>query len=444
MTSNHESAVNNSFGFEDKPGDPDNCQSVDNPADWIKAGNFAFDSGQLETARDCYIEALDRIQQDKQASVEKLQCLSRLGQVCLALNQPELALDLYARSEAPVERTHRWHLFFNLALLFVIILLIISFNLTGSYLPSNGVSNGVFTKGGLTVNTQFKSADELSALRIADSINVHIWDRGKTWETRYVNADLSFMDCLKLLSGCRRRLERFFITGDNFVIDDYGAVLYSADAPEVLILKRMWWYPGLLNDYYSRFKRYPDSEESWMPGVKDFLYTNPITGKPDRALFVSTTEEKTVTPPEVATPGAVLIITSSKGDSCAICGYDRNARVIGGSVPGKPFAIELKQGITPFEEYLRRIKQVYDPLRKEIPETIVFTGDVRLRALIEGLEFYLPAIVIPVWLASWFVSLMLFKLARGKAGLLHSFGPMIIPTVLLLIVLFMSYGDWLS
>lgn len=439
-------------------------QATDNLFDWIKVANHSFDSGDLENAKQCYLRALDLCDQDDDAEhTQRLVCLTRLGEICLRLKQSEQAFKIFASakprmpSPSASERSQKFVL--NIAILMTAIVSFMSVSFPNPSIKVNETNNesvlnlstkssiaaAIKNRGGkkfispIEVGAEFKTPDGMSTVKIADSSTLYRWDHGDVWEVKYFTPNFSFGDILKLTSGCRKNAEHFVIMAPDYLVDDTGLIFYGPDTPEVSLVKRMWWYPGFINYYFGKFKKYPDKEEDWMNTVEDYNYTNPFTGELEKASFVAVASA-IEPPPTVAKPGAIIILSTPTGDS-TICGYDRNSRLITSSVPGKPLLIQLKKGVNVTEQHLKSFGGIAKPKKTDQPELFIFINDPALKSLMESAETYVPAIAIPLWFASLTLSLFLFRLLLRSQAKILAFAPMLLPTVLVLMVLFMTYGE---
>ncbi len=439
----------------------ESSQSTDNFFDWIKVANHAYDSGDLENAKQCYLRALEHCDVADQSG--RLICLNRLADICLSLDQPDLAFRVFAQSlprnqdsNAGIQRN-----VLNIVVIISAILTGLSLNLPSSSVTVSGIGSDsatiLSTKSSIAaatkrdspsdrkfispvqVGAEFKSADQMHTLKVTDSENVYHWDNGDIWGAKYVSPDFALTDVFKLLRGCRKRSVHFIITAADYLVDDDGVIFYTGNAPEVKVVERMWWYPGFFNSYYDKLRRYPTREEPWMNTVEGYTYTNAFTGVSEKASFV-TVADPDAEPPEVAKPGAILILTNPVGSRCTICGYDRNSRLLNSSAK-KPLLLRLRGGVN-ITEKESKVFQTNPKLSKtHSPETMVFIHDPAMKTLLKGAETYIPALAIPVWLASFTLSLLLYRLFLGSPGRILAFSPLVVPSLLLLMVAFMSLGD---
>ncbi len=444
----------------------ESSQATDNLFDWMKVANHSYDSGDLENAKQCYLRALDLCDEEDDAEhTQRLVCLNRLGDICLKLKQPELAFQIFSRARpqsgkgSVSERTSRLVLNIAIIVFAAVTCLSITFpnpsikvietanDSMGSLSTKSSIAAAIKNRTGsekkntspVHVGAEFKTPDQLSTLKIADLNTLYRWDHGEVWGAKYVTPNFSFGDILKLTSGCRKNSEHFVITSSDYLVDDAGLIFYGPDAPEVKVVERMWWYPSFINYYYGRFHKYPTQEEAWMNTVEGYTFKNPFTGATEKASFVSLSHPDEA-PPSVAKPGAILLLSTPAGD-CTICGYDRNSRLVTSSNPGKPLLLQLRKGINVTDQYLKGFGGVSKPKRPDPPELFVFISDPAIKSLMENSETYVPAIVIPLWFASLTLSLLLFRLFFKSPGRVLAFSPMVLPSLLVVMVLFMSFGE---
>lgn len=446
----------------------ESSQSTDNLFDWMKVANHAYDSGDLENAKQCYLRALDLCDEEDDADhTQRLVCLNRLGEICLKLKQPDLAFQIFARARPQTakgslsERTQRFALNIAVLVFAVVSCLSVTFpspsikvietgnndsmlnlstksSIAAAIKSRSGASDKKFVSP-VQVGAEFKTPDQLSTLKIADLTTLYRWDHGEVWGAKYVSPNFSFSDILKLTSGCRKNSEHFVITSSDYLVDDAGLIFYGPDAPEVKVVERMWWYPSFINFCYEKFKKYPTQEEPWMNTVEGYTFKNPFTGATEKASFVSLSHPDEA-PPSVAKPGAILLLSTPAGD-CTICGYDRNSRLVTSSNPGRPLLLQLRKGINVTDQYLKGFGGMSKPKRPDPPELFVFISDPAIKSLMENSETYVPAIAVPLWFASLTLSLFLFRVFLKSPGRMLAFSPMVLPSILIVMVLFMSFGE---
>lgn len=440
----------------------ESSQSTDNFFDWIKVANHAFDSGDLENAKQCYLRALEHCDDADQSG--RLICLNRLGEICLSLNQPDVAFRVFAQSLPRNQDSSKVALqrnVLNIAVIISAILTCFSFNLPSSSVTVGGTGDEsatiLSTKSSIAaatkrnspsdrkfispvqVGAEFKSGDQMHTLKVTDAENVYQWDNGDIWGAKYVSPSFTLSDVFKLLRGCRKRSTHFIITASDYLVDDDGVIFYTNYAPEVKVVERMWWYHSFFNSYYDKFRRYPTREEPWMNTVEGYTYTNAFTGISEKASFV-TVADPAAAPPEVAKPGAILIITNQSGSICTICGYDRNSRLLNTSAK-KALLLRLRGGVNIAEQESKVFQTNPELSKTHPPETIVFIHDPVMKTVLKGAETYIPAFAIPVWLASLTLSLFFYRVFLKSEGRILAFSPLVVPSLLLFMVAFMSLGD---
>ncbi|MDZ4838341.1 MAG: tetratricopeptide repeat protein [Candidatus Melainabacteria bacterium] len=432
----------------------ESSQATDNLFDWLKIANHAYDCGDLEQAKQCYLRALEHCSDELPDQAEFLRvCSNRLADIYLKLNQPDQAIEVlssaqYKRKPADSDRWQKFGLNIAIIVAFALCCMSINFRPSASSVidsKDDGITGMSVAEGSvgkfvspIHIGAEFKTADQLSTLKLANVDTVYRWDHGRISEAKYVVSNFSFGDVLKLFSGSRKNRKNFVITAADYLVDDTGLTFYASGAPEVKLVERMWWYPSFINFYYGKFHKYPSKEEAWMNTIPNYSYTNPFTGKSEKADFASLTNAEQ-TPPAVARPGAILILSSFNGQ-CTICGYDRNSRLIPSADPGKPLLLQLRSGVNVTEEYFNSFGGKCFQVKTDPPELLVFSSDPGLKGLLQSSEAYVPAIAIPLWLASLTLSLFLFRVFFKSPARILAFAPILLPSLLLAIVIWMWLG----
>lgn len=424
-------------------------QLSDNQFDWIKLANHAYDTDDLENAKLYYLRALDFL--DEQADADqclRLLCLNRVGDICLRLKQPDEAFQIFARAKTYRQMSTSGMLVLNFVVLVLTIVSCLSIefpvasNNGESFLLRMAVAHAASDNAFISPirpSAEFKTADQLSTVKIADSKTLYRWDHGEVWGVKYLTPNFSFGDILKLVSGCRKKNEHFVLTRNDSLVDDAGLIFYRPDAPEVKLVEQIWWYASFVNYYYGEFKKYPTSEDPWMPQEVGYRYTNPFTKQIEKPEYV-TLGQQNEDPPASGKPGAILILSTSTGD-CTVCGYDRNGQLVTSSNPGKPLLLQLRKGVNVTDQHLKSFGGKNRVRTSDAKEIFVFMNDPSVKGLIKGAETYLPAIVLPFWLSSLTLSLFLYRVSHKSPGRLLSLSPMLVPSIFVVMVLFMSYGE---
>lgn len=434
----------------------ESSQSTDNVFDWIKNANHAYDSDDLENAKRCYLKALEFFEASCEDQNLRLLCLNRLGDICLRLKQTELAFQIFSRAKLHKQSDRSVKLALNIAIIVMIILCFVSIEypsipitanlqsrlIARSDLANVGVVHAATSEQFISpvrAEAEFKTADQLSTIKIANSDTLYRWDHGEVWGARYLTPNFSFGDILKLISGCRKKSEHFVVTRSDSLVDDTGLIFYRADAPEVKLVERMWWYAGFLNYCYEELKKYPIREEPWMSTEVGYSFNNPFTGRIEKPGFVALSHQNE-NPPALLRPGAILVLSTPAGD-CTICGYDREGRLLTASRSNKPLLLQMRRGINVTEQYFKGFAGMNKVRKSSSPELFVLIKDSSMKAFLKGAETYVPTVAVPMFLASLTLSLILFRVFLKSPGRILSFSPMLVPMIFVFMLLLMSLGE---
>jgi tetratricopeptide (TPR) repeat protein len=219
------------------------------------------------------------------------------------------------------------------------------------------------TTSAVKLSGDYKTADSLKGVSFQDAHKLVIWDLGETRDLTYRTVSGNPDDLLDLLRGHLHSTKIFYTLADDRLIDEEGRYLYGPMAPELSVVKYMWWNWGFASWHYKEKHYYPTTTKPWNKITPQFTYVNPVTGKPNTPTITSLTGAANKMLPLVVasgqlfqgepppTPGAIRNVCFDKV-RYFVRGYDRDSKIICGHEPGQAFAIEASDGENVTQKYL--------------------------------------------------------------------------------------------
>jgi len=133
---------------------------------------------------------------------------------------------------------------------------------------------------------QFQSSDQKASFSILSKRECVIKGPSFRGQCQYTIMDSSWPDLIAILRGYLRRDELWYQVNETQVIDPDKTILYRANAPELAIIKKMWWYAYFAQKWYHEKHQYPTDAEKCQLLDKEFQFLNPFTLKQDSAVIV--------------------------------------------------------------------------------------------------------------------------------------------------------------
>ena len=236
---------------------------------------------------------------------------------------------------------------------------------------SNAANSKFLTdaKGQIQQIGTFQSLDELTGIKFIDQNSAVLLNDPQQRKIPY-----SLVESEPFLAD-RQSLYKFRPSGGSLVKSESGAILYSKDAPENFIARKMRALKKFAEEYYKKTGCYPNSSKKW-ESEPELVYINPfnkavdspsikvMNGTLDRD-FVFQNIGENETPFEfirrggnwrderAATPGAIHTISLFQAKRCAdgfkttefyATAFDRASKQLTSSEPSKALAMGLKEG----------------------------------------------------------------------------------------------------
>jgi len=234
------------------------------------------------------------------------------------------------------------------------------------FVPHSG-TRGAFGPDGSNVAGIYSSADNQKTIELSPGGSASYFHNGTTENASYSFVGNSIQDLLPLIPGHLRSAFTFFRAADDAIVDNDGTFFYTHEAPEMVLVKRMWKYADLAQEYRAAKSFYPESDDVWAISKDKLTFTNPITRSLDQAIIFSTTGESTDTPLRKAMAAGEMWENQPKGGpGRIICnvyngrmffirGFDRNGKLLTSADKGKYFYIECSDGIDVTKDKLKEL-----------------------------------------------------------------------------------------
>jgi tetratricopeptide (TPR) repeat protein len=232
--------------------------------------------------------------------------------------------------------------------------------------PHSG-TRGALAPDGRNVSGIYSSADDQKTIELSPGGSASYNHNGTTEKASYTFIGNSIQDLLPLIPGHLRSAFTFFRAADDSIVDNDGTYFYTHAAPETLLVKRMWKYAELAQEYRAAKSFYPESDDVWAISKDKLTFTNPITRSRDQATIFSTTGESTDTPMRKSMaagemwenqprggPGRI-ICNVYNGRMFFIRAFDRNGNLLTSADKGKCFYIECADGIDVTKDKLKEL-----------------------------------------------------------------------------------------
>lgn len=230
--------------------------------------------------------------------------------------------------------------------------------------PHSGTGGALPAGTGEPLGT-YSSTDNLKVIELDKGGKAKYEYKGKHKNASYSFVGDTIQDLLPLIPGHLRTSYTFFRSADDAIVDADGTHYYIDHAPELQLVKRMWKYAELAQEFRAQKSFYPEADDAWAIAKEKLVFTNPITRKPDQAIIFSTTGDATDTPvretifkgeawsgqPQ-SSPGRILCNVYN-GRMFFIRGWDRNNKLLTTSDKKKCFYIEVSDGVDVTKEKLR-------------------------------------------------------------------------------------------
>lgn len=245
--------------------------------------------------------------------------------------------------------------------------------------PHSG-TRGAFGPDGSNVAGTYSSTDAQKTIELSPSGDAIYNHNGTSEKASFSFVGNSIQDLIPLIPGHLRSAFTFFRAADDAIVDNDGTYFYTQQAPETVLVKRMWKTAELAQSYRAAKSFYPESEDVWAIAKDKLTFTNPVTRGLDQAIIFSTTGESTDTPmrksmaagelwekqPQGA-PGRI-ICNVYNGRMFFIRGFDRYGKMLTSADKGKYFYIECSDGIDVTKD---KLKELYNKelLGTNTPET---------------------------------------------------------------------------
>lgn len=230
--------------------------------------------------------------------------------------------------------------------------------------PHSGTGGALAPGTGEPLGT-YCSTDNLKVIELDKGGKAKYEYKGKHKNASYSFVGDTIQDLLPLIPGHLRTSYTFFRSADDAIVDADGTHYYIDHAPELQLVKRMWKYAELAQEFRAQKSFYPEADDAWAIAKEKLVFTNPFTRKPDQAIIFSTTGDATDTPvretifkgeawsgqPQ-SSPGRILCNVYN-GRMFFIRGWDRNNKLLTGSDKKKCFYIEVSDGVDVTKDKLR-------------------------------------------------------------------------------------------
>jgi hypothetical protein len=198
---------------------------------------------------------------------------------------------------------------------------------------------------------QFLSCDQKTAVKFRSQGECAVYKSGHRANVKYTLVKGDNFDLFSLCRGYLSRSEIWYRWNDEGIVGRDNIVLYRPDAPELAVVKKMWWYASFAQQYYKEGRLYPSDAEKCKQSDPNFTYVNPITGASDYAAIVlqknADGEAKFASRAGNSRhwrPGAIFCLCSDY-KKFLIQGFDRQGRQLTSSDPTRYFTIDCENGI---------------------------------------------------------------------------------------------------
>ena len=244
--------------------------------------------------------------------------------------------------------------------------------------PQSGTRSAIGPEGSNVAGT-YSSTDGQKTIELSPGGDAVYNHNGTSERASFRFVGNAIQDLIPLIPGHLRTAFTFFKAADDAIVDNDGTYFYTAQAPEAVLVKRMWKTAELAQTYRAAKSFYPESDDVWAIAKDKLTFTNPITRSLDQAIIFSTTGESTDTPlrksmaagelwerqPQGA-PGRI-ICNVYNGRMFFIRGFDRHGKMLTSADKGKYFYIECSDGIDVTKD---KLKELYNKklLGANVPE----------------------------------------------------------------------------
>jgi hypothetical protein len=214
---------------------------------------------------------------------------------------------------------------------------------------------------------QFQSCDQERTFKFSAQNRCVIDTNGNARQADYTALSPDKLDLLALFRGYLRRKERWYQFDGARLVGDDQVRLYGPAAPELAVIKKMWWYADFGQRCYKESRLYPADAEKFRQSEPAFSYINPCTKQSDYAAIVLQKQinaQADYTSPRHWRPGAIFCVNQSY-KRFLIQGFDRDGNLLSGSDPRSSFAILCQNGV-----YLTKRQPVsQEPTKGPAPTT---------------------------------------------------------------------------
>ncbi len=211
----------------------------------------------------------------------------------------------------------------------------------------------------------FQTADGSNRVTLIDDQNVALIRNGTVIKGTYSVAK----DTIKCRPTASESVSYQYKKVPQGLVDEQNNVLYSAEAPEAIVISKMRHFAAVLQKYYTATGEYPAKVESILARDASISYRNPFTNKSCLPLKCDLPgDQKSIndlgmddfskmenainqlalwTPNAKQEPGRIEFyrtLASTDGDTAYIRATDRDGNFIRGSQPGTTYLITLTQG----------------------------------------------------------------------------------------------------
>jgi tetratricopeptide (TPR) repeat protein len=194
----------------------------------------------------------------------------------------------------------------------------------------------------------FASCDRKKTITFLSKEQCVISEFGRTTKARYVLLAGDHWSPSNFWSQNPEVWYRFDATG---LVGQDQVSLYASTAPEMAIVKKMWWYADFARQYYKGCRVYPSDSEKCKQSDSNFGYTNPFTGQPDyAAIILQKQKDRDVDLTERKNnnrhwrPGAISCVCIDY-KKFLVQGFDRDGKLLTSSDPAHYFTIDCQNGI---------------------------------------------------------------------------------------------------
>jgi tetratricopeptide (TPR) repeat protein len=201
---------------------------------------------------------------------------------------------------------------------------------------------------------QFESCDQKSAIKFLSKEQCSISRSGRSTEAKYTLLSGGLPDLATLFQGYLQRNELWYQCDAAGLVGADKVVLYRPNAPELAIVRKMWWYASFAQSYYREGRLYPSDAEKCKASDPNFVYSNPFTHQTDyAAIILQKRINGELNEIDFSSrgannrhwrPGAILCLCSDY-HKFLVQGFDRYGKPLTSSDPSRYFVIECKSGI---------------------------------------------------------------------------------------------------